>query len=125
MYILLMGDAEGRKKEASKVMQTTKQSNTTHPRQSLVYVNERCRRKEEGSKQGHANNKAKQHNTPKTVTFPKKIELPVHESLGLTVTPSVTPSVTVTPPHRDGGLPIRQRVHQGQRGPDWVLPREL
>ena len=33
---------------------------------------ERCGRKEERSKQGHTNNKAKQHNTPKAVTFPKK-----------------------------------------------------
>ena len=30
-----MKDAERRKKEASKVKQTTKQSNTAHPRQSL------------------------------------------------------------------------------------------
>ena len=30
-----MRDEEGRKKEASKVKQTTKQSNTAHPRQSL------------------------------------------------------------------------------------------
>ena len=30
------------------------------------------RRKEERSKQGQTNNKAKQHSTPKTVTFPKK-----------------------------------------------------
>ena len=29
---------EGRKKEASEVMQTTKQSNIAHPRQSLVHV---------------------------------------------------------------------------------------
>ena len=34
------------------------------------------RRKEERSKQGQANNKAKQHSTPKVVTFPKKNELP-------------------------------------------------
>ena len=33
------------------------------------------RRKEERSKQGQTN-KAKQHNTPKAVTFPKKNELP-------------------------------------------------
>ena len=34
-------------------------------------------RKKEASKQGHTNNKAKQHNTPKAaVTFPKKNELP-------------------------------------------------
>ena len=34
------------------------------------------RRKEERNKQGRTNNKAKQHNTPKAVTFPKKNELP-------------------------------------------------
>ena len=34
------------------------------------------RRKEERSKQGHTNNKAKQHSTPKAVTFPKKNEPP-------------------------------------------------
>ena len=33
------------------------------------------RRKEKRSKQGHTNNKAKQHSTPKAVTFPKN-ELP-------------------------------------------------
>ena len=32
--------------------------------------------KEESSKQGQANNKAKQHSTSKAVTFPKKNELP-------------------------------------------------
>ena len=32
-----MRDEEGRKKEASKVKQTTRQSNTAHPRQSLVH----------------------------------------------------------------------------------------
>ena len=40
------------------------------------HVIERCRRKEERSKQGHINNKAKQHNTPEAITFPKKNELP-------------------------------------------------
>ena len=40
-------------------------------------LNKRCRRKEERSKQGHTNNKAKQHNTPEAVTFPKKNEMPV------------------------------------------------
>ena len=36
VYIhVLMRDAEGRKTEASKVKQTTRQSNTAHPRQSL------------------------------------------------------------------------------------------
>ena len=44
------------------------------------------RRKEETSKQDQTNNKAKQHSTPKAVTFPKKNELPqvhvlVHEHL--------------------------------------------
>ena len=34
------------------------------------------RRKEERSKQGQTNNKAKQHSTPKAVTFLKKNELP-------------------------------------------------
>ena len=34
------------------------------------------RRKEERSKQGQTNNKAKQHNTPKAVIFSKKNELP-------------------------------------------------
>ena len=34
------------------------------------------REKEERSKQGQTNNKAKQHSTPKAVTFPKKNELP-------------------------------------------------
>ena len=34
------------------------------------------RRKEERSEQGHTNNKAKQHSTPKAVTFPRKNELP-------------------------------------------------
>ena len=33
------------------------------------------RRKEEASKQGQTNNKAKQHSTPNAVTFPKKNEL--------------------------------------------------
>ena len=32
---MLMIDEEGRKKEASEVKQTTRQSNTAHPRQSL------------------------------------------------------------------------------------------
>ena len=34
------------------------------------------RGKEERGKQGQTNNKAKQHSTPKAVTFPKKNELP-------------------------------------------------
>ena len=34
------------------------------------------RRKEEISKQSQTNNQAKQHSTPKAVTFPKKNELP-------------------------------------------------
>ena len=41
-----------------------------------MHVDERCRRKEERSKQGYTNNKAKQLKTPKAVTFPKKNELP-------------------------------------------------
>ena len=48
---------------------------------NVLYMLERCRRKEERSKQGQTNkqtqtNKAKQHSTPKAVTFPKKNELP-------------------------------------------------
>ena len=39
------------------------------------------RRKEERSKQGQTNNKAKQHSTPKAVTFPKKNELHVQYML--------------------------------------------
>ena len=38
MVHVLMRDAEGRKKEASKVKQTTRQSNTAHPRQSLSCI---------------------------------------------------------------------------------------
>ena len=34
------------------------------------------RDEEERSKQGQRNNKAKQHSTPKAVTFPRKNELP-------------------------------------------------
>ena len=45
---------------------------------------ERCRRKEERSKQGHTNNKAKQHNNLKAVTFPKK-NVHVHVHLGCAV----------------------------------------
>ena len=39
-----------------------------------VHVRE-MKKKEERSKQGQTNNKAKQHSTPKAVTFPKKNEL--------------------------------------------------
>ena len=35
IYTCLMRDEEGKKKEESKVIQTTRQSNTAHPRQSL------------------------------------------------------------------------------------------
>ena len=42
-----------------------------------MYVREmKERTKKERSKQGQTNNKAKQHNTPKAVTFSKKNELP-------------------------------------------------
>ena len=40
-----------------------------------IHVRE-MRRKEERSKQGQTNNKAKQHSTPKVVTFPEKNALP-------------------------------------------------
>ena len=43
----------------------------------VVYIHVLMRdKKEESSKQGQTNNKAKQHSTPKAVTFPKKNELP-------------------------------------------------
>ena len=96
--MFLMRDEEGRKKEASKVKQT-RQSNIAHPRQSrknelprvgleptTLYTLETehsTRRKKERSKQGQTN-KAKQHSTPKAVTFPRKNELPrvgTHDTL--------------------------------------------
>ena len=48
---------------------------------TCIYMLERFRRKEkkERSKQGQTNNKAKQHSTPKAVTFPKK-NVPIHLS---------------------------------------------
>ena len=51
-------------------------SYTTPRRSSRAYHNYTCiheshRRKEERSKQGQTNNKAKQQSTPKAVTFPK------------------------------------------------------
>ena len=42
----------------------------------LATIHVLMRGEEEKSKQGQANNKAKQHNTPEAVTFPKKNELP-------------------------------------------------
>ena len=51
------------------------QQNTTHMTHTCTYTpymfNERW--KEERSKQGQTNNKAKQHSTPKAVTFPKQL----------------------------------------------------
>ena len=38
IHIILMRDAEGRKKEASKVIQTTKQSNTTQHVYTLYFI---------------------------------------------------------------------------------------
>ena len=64
--VALMRDAEGRKTGSMVVTFS-----------DMIHVLMRDqRRKEERSKQGQTNNKAKQHNTPKTVTFPKKNELP-------------------------------------------------
>ena len=40
------------------------------------HVNEMQKEGEKTRKKGHSNNKAQKHNTPKTVTFPKKNELP-------------------------------------------------
>ena len=51
------------------------------------------RRKEERCKQGQTNNKAKQHSTPKAVTFPKKNELP---RVGLEPTILYTQTCTCT-----------------------------
>ena len=53
----------------------------THEAEIIVYsytcFNERYEGRKEGrSKQGQTNNKARQHSTPKAVTFPKKNELP-------------------------------------------------
>ena len=41
----------------------------------ILCIHVLIRDEKEGSKQGHSNNKAKQHSTPKAVTFPKKNEL--------------------------------------------------
>ena len=41
-----------------------------------MYIHVREMNTEERSKQGQTNNKAKQHSTPKAVTFPKKNEMP-------------------------------------------------
>ena len=43
------------------------------------------RKKEERSKQGQTNSKAKQHSTPEAVTFPKKNEFPPLYMLGIEV----------------------------------------
>ena len=49
----------------------------TNYTQVYVYLHVLMRdEKEERSKQGQTNNKAKQHSTPNVVTFPKKNELP-------------------------------------------------
>ena len=71
MYMNVREMKEGRKKDASKVKQT--------PRQSMymyMYMYMLMRRKKEASKVNLTNNKTKQHSTPKAVTFPKKKELP-------------------------------------------------
>ena len=47
-----------------------------HSETQIACIHVLMRRKEERSKQGQTNNKAKQHSTPKAVTFPKKNELP-------------------------------------------------
>ena len=44
--------------------------------ESYIDVLIRDKKDRERSKQGQTNNKAKQHSTPKAVTFPKKNELP-------------------------------------------------
>ena len=65
-----------------------------YPRQLQVYQSVSARyihvlmrdEKEGRSKQGQTNNKAKQHSTPKAVTFPKKNELPHVHVTSLCVT---------------------------------------
>ena len=67
------------------------------------------RRKEERSKQGLTNNKAKQHNTPKAVTFPKKNEL---HRVGLEPTTLYTLDRHVLAYHRDvSGIAVCLAVH--------------
>ena len=42
VHVLMRDELEGRKKEASKAKQTTRQSNTAHPRQSLFLRKMSC-----------------------------------------------------------------------------------
>ena len=44
IHVVMRDEKEGRKKEASKVKQTTRQSNTAHPRQSLFLRKMSCLR---------------------------------------------------------------------------------
>ena len=53
--------------------------------------------KEERSKQGQTNNKAKQHSTPKAVTFPKKNELPRVDNESPSKQPHTTHSLQLPP----------------------------
>ena len=73
MCTCLMRDEEGRKEEASKDIhvQTIKQSNRAHPKQSLLQVREM---KKEGRKKQTRSNKAKQHSThPRQSLYLRKI----------------------------------------------------
>ena len=75
-----------------------------------IYIHVNLIDEEGRSKQGHTNNKAKQHSTPKAVTFPKKNELP---RVGLEPTTLYTlersTSYTCTPPCR-----IKRRSDKSQ-----------
>ena len=62
-----------------------------NPKFSLIIIVHVLMRKEERSKQGQTNNKAKQHSIPKAVTFPKKNELyPAFEYLHVHTLPSAS-----------------------------------
>ena len=73
-----------------------------------VYTCFNERRKEERSKQGQTNNKAKQHSTPKAVTFPKKNVLP---RVGL------EPTTLYTLHSRQSALPLSYRGSFSWLGP--------
>ena len=71
IHVLMRDEKEGRKKQASSNKQQGKV--TQHTQGSHVHVLMRDEGRKEGrSEQGQTNNKAKQHSTPKAVSFPKK-----------------------------------------------------
>ena len=77
------------------------------------------RRKEERSKQGQTNNKAKQHSTPKAVTFPKKNEHINISPLGLFTSANFSPISLPLPRNLASGamsLPSRERKWTNMKG---------